>query len=274
LIIDNKKLTKKKKNYFEIVLNKIHKKISKKINHILVNVICFFIINKKNRKNFRLKYKQADIQYQAIIKGNNNKIIIYDSNGVEHINILRMLPSGFDINIDGDNNIIKLHLPIKVSKFSIKIRKCRESQCSNNLIEIFSIIANKGVTISFQDSNNQLIIGKGTFINDGLVVLSSFGNKTRIGERCLISYSEFWATDYHVVYDNITKQTINKQKDCCIIGNHCWLGAKTIFLKNAKIAEDSIVGIGSVVSKEFKETNVVIAGNPAQIVKREINWTK
>ena len=42
--------------------------------------------------------------------------------------------------------------------------------------------------------------------------------------------------------------------------------------KNTKISDDSIVGWASVVTKKFDEPNVIVAGNPARIVKREINW--
>ena len=40
------------------------------------------------------------------------------------------------------------------------------------------------------------------------------------------------------------------------------------------IADNSIVGWGSIVTKEFNEPNVIIAGIPAKIVKRGINWDR
>ena len=45
-----------------------------------------------------------------------------------------------------------------------------------------------------------------------------------------------------------------------------------ILLKGVKIEGHSIIGSGSVVTKSFGETNVVIAGNPAKIVKKDIDW--
>lgn len=50
------------------------------------------------------------------------------------------------------------------------------------------------------------------------------------------------------------------------IGKDCKIG------KNTKISSNSIVAWNSVVNKKFDESNVVIAGNPATIVKRNINW--
>ncbi len=45
-------------------------------------------------------------------------------------------------------------------------------------------------------------------------------------------------------------------------------------LKGATIFDNSIVAFGSIVTKSFTETNVIIAGIPAKIVKTNINWKK
>ena len=44
--------------------------------------------------------------------------------------------------------------------------------------------------------------------------------------------------------------------------------------KNVSIADNSIVGWGSIVTRRFDEPNVVIAGIPARIVKRGIDWDR
>ena len=80
-------------------------------------------------------------------------------------------------------------------------------------------------------------------------------------------------SDGHSVYDINTKELLNKG-DNKIIGNHVWSGLNSIFLKGAKVSDNSIVGANSVINKNFVEENVVIAGNPAKIVKRGVNWDK
>ena len=46
-----------------------------------------------------------------------------------------------------------------------------------------------------------------------------------------------------------------------------------VVLKNSEIKDNSVIGANAVVAKKFKEGNVIIAGNPAKILKKNINWS-
>jgi len=51
------------------------------------------------------------------------------------------------------------------------------------------------------------------------------------------------------------------------IGCNCFIGMNSIILPNVKIGDKVVVGAGSVVTKNIQD-NVVVAGNPAKIIKR------
>ena len=117
-----------------------------------------------------------------------------------------------------------------------------------------------------------LSIGDNTMFNG--VSITAY-KKVIIGENCQIASNTFIAdTDFHPIspierlkqvkgekysFDSVNKKGI-------VIGDNVWICWGAIILKGTKIGNNSIVGAGSVVKGNFPE-NVVIAGNPARIVK-------
>ena len=81
-----------------------------------------------------------------------------------------------------------------------------------------------------------------------------------------------WTSDRHAILDNNGK-CINHGKDI-VIGNHVWIGHGAKLMKGATINDGSVIGGNSLVTKKFFEKNVIIAGNPAKIIKKEISWTR
>ena len=51
------------------------------------------------------------------------------------------------------------------------------------------------------------------------------------------------------------------------IKKNCWIGAGATILRGITIGENSVVGAGSVVTKDVPD-NVIVVGNPAKIIKK------
>ena len=51
------------------------------------------------------------------------------------------------------------------------------------------------------------------------------------------------------------------------IGKYCWIGMGAVILPGVVLGDFTVVGAGSIVTKSFDKGYVVIAGNPAKIIK-------
>lgn len=56
------------------------------------------------------------------------------------------------------------------------------------------------------------------------------------------------------------------------ISNHVWIGRDVTIGKGVAIAEDVVIGGKSYVTKSITDSNVIVAGVPAKIIKRNIKW--
>ena len=124
-------------------------------------------------------------------------------------------------------------------------------------------------------SSNELEIGKNTTIEEATILQrNSYNNKISIGNDCQISYRIIIrSTDGHTIYNTNTRSVINYAEDV-YIGDHVWIGAGAMILKRSTIPSNCVIGACSLVNKKFTEEYCVIAGNPAKIVKHNINWDR
>lgn len=107
---------------------------------------------------------------------------------------------------------------------------------------------------------------------DGLKV----GENFQMLEGCMIDPGHCWlisigdhvtlAPRVHILtHDASTKMFLGYTKIGKVtIGNHVFIGAGTIILPNTRIADNTIIGAGSVVTKDCKSG--VYAGNPARYI--------
>lgn len=66
-------------------------------------------------------------------------------------------------------------------------------------------------------------------------------------------------------FSDLSKHSIGK---AIVIGENCWIGMNSVILPGVELGEGTIVGAGSIVTKSFTEGKVIIAGNPAKVIKK------
>lgn len=118
--------------------------------------------------------------------------------------------------------------------------------------------------------NGELVFGN----NFSATSRSTFysNKKIEFGNDCLVSWDcLFMDTDSHKIFQN--EEHINQNAEICI-GNHVWIGCRATILKGVSIANDSVIGAGAVITKDCISERCVYAGNPARIVKSDVDWSR
>jgi len=110
----------------------------------------------------------------------------------------------------------------------------------------------------------KLFLGSG-FTNTNVNI--AVKEQVTIGKDCAIAdYTVIMDTDFHRIllpYYQMTKPIK--------IGNHVWIGDGAKIFKGVNIGDGAIVGGGSVVTKDIPQ-NCLAVGNPAKVIKENIEW--
>lgn len=145
-------------------------------------------------------------------------------------------------------------------------------QGNNNKVTIKSFAYLEGTVVHIEDNNCTIEIGEHTFVGPSHLACTEDGRSIIIGRDCMLSSNINVRTgDSHSVVD-YEGNRINPASSV-EIGDHCWVGEGAKVLKGVVLKNDTIVASGSIVTKSFS-SNVLIAGNPARIIKENVSWDK
>lgn len=106
-------------------------------------------------------------------------------------------------------------------------------------------------------------VGENFFANYGCIILDV--NKVKIGKNCMLAPNVGIYSATHPIKAEERYNGVELGFPITI-GDNCWIGAGAIICPNVSIGDNVVVGAGSVVVKDVP-SNVVVAGNPAKIIK-------
>ena len=128
-------------------------------------------------------------------------------------------------------------------------------------------------------------------VGEGCYVESPFyanmgGHHVHLGRNVYINYcltlvddTHIYVGDYTMIGPNVTIATAGHPIDPTLrqkglqynmpvhIGKNCWLGAGVIVLPGVTIGDNTVIGAGSVVTKDIPD-NVVAVGNPCRVLRQ------
>lgn len=95
-----------------------------------------------------------------------------------------------------------------------------------------------------------------------------FGNDVLFGWNCTVIDG-----DGHKVIDCDSQEIINESRPI-VIGNYVWVAANSTLLKGTLVKDDTVIASDSTINRKFNESNVILAGKPASVVRKNIKWIR
>ena len=114
------------------------------------------------------------------------------------------------------------------------------------------------------DYGYNIEIGENFYSNHNLIILDA--NKVIFGDNVLIAPNCSFYTAGHPLEVELRNKGLEYAKPIKI-GNNVWIGGNVIVLPGVTIGDNTVIGAGSVVTKDIP-ANVVAVGNPCKVIKQ------
>jgi len=176
--------------------------------------------------------------------------------------------------IDGRNNIVSIKKAARTSRVTIQISG------NDNRIEIGELSQLKNISIiigsNVPANGCRLTIGENFTCENGCKILMyNSENVCQIGDACMFSKNvQIRCGEMpHLIFDKTTGEYLDVSEGV-FIGNHVWIGEDAYITKRVTVPSECVIGAKSVVTKRFDQENAVIAGNPARVVRADVQWIR
>ena len=117
-------------------------------------------------------------------------------------------------------------------------------------------------TWEHEDGGGQIEVGDYCLLCPGVRIDSAC--RVEVGANSMIAAGAYLTdADWHDVYD---RTRVVGAHDPVVLEENVWVGDGAVVCKGVRIGENSVIGAGSVVTRDVP-ANVVAAGNPAAVVK-------
>ncbi len=137
-----------------------------------------------------------------------------------------------------------------------------KSSFLSNLVGLYSrtIIITRNREAKIKIGNNVGISGATIYARNSIEI----GDNTLIGGNTKILDNDFHPLEIEPRNNDIKEKILARPIK---IGKNCFIGCNSIILKGTELGEGCVIGAGAIVSGKF-ESNSIIAGNPAKVIRK------
>ena len=114
------------------------------------------------------------------------------------------------------------------------------------------------------DYGNHIKVGKNFFANYNCTIIDVA--EVWIGDNCLMAPNVAIYTAGHPVYPS-TRNSAYEYGKAVTVGDNVWLGGNTVVCPGVHIGSNSVIGAGSVVTRDIPDW-CIAAGNPCRVLRK------
>lgn len=114
------------------------------------------------------------------------------------------------------------------------------------------------------DYGSHIEVGKNFFANYNCTIIDVA--KVRIGDNCMLAPNVAIYTAGHPVHPD-SRNSLYEYGAEVTIGDNVWIGGNAVILPGVKIGSNTVIGAGSVVTKDIPDW-VVAGGNPCKVIRK------
>lgn len=173
--------------------------------------------------------------------------------------------SDFSVHIPIDRELMDFQNQVKEKLYDFNHSRPSQDVFRQALLDDL-LGSNKGVTIIppfYCDMGKNIRFKQGGFLNTGVTILDlapvTIGEYVQIGPNVVIS------TAGHP-FDLAERVLPIATGNPIVIGDNVWIGANSVILGGVTIGNRSIIGAGSIVTKDIP-SDCVAVGNPCRVIK-------
>lgn len=179
--------------------------------------------------------------------------------------IFKKMKSGEMYN-SADDELLEIQAKANQLVFNYNHTRLNEKEKRQDLIkEIFASVG-ENVTIETPFNANwglNTSLGKNFYSNFNMTLVDdtdiTIGDYVKFGPNCVLT------TASHPIEPNLRRQAYQFNRPI-VIADNVWLGSNVVVFGGVSIGENSVIGAGSIVTKDVP-ANVVAYGNPCKVVR-------
>ena len=172
-----------------------------------------------------------------------------------------------EVYFPGDPEILKEQVQYQEKLYDYNQTRPSEQEKRTNLLkEMFAEIGENCYIESPFHANfggHHCHFGKNVYANYNLTAVDD--THIYVGDNTMIAPNVILASAAHPLDPEERRKGYQYNKPVHI-GKNCWLGAGVIVVPGVSIGDDTVIGAGSVVTKDIP-SGVVAVGNPCRVIK-------